>query len=118
MAAMARRDLFAAGSFRSSDLVRASSARASQYSGVCRPKSIGVKRASLIGVPWAKGRPNICYTRGLRLDRPCEVSWGVTGSTRIRWFYAFLLVLTAWGGFVQVALKDDLPQRQTWDESR
>jgi len=42
----------------------------------------------------------------------------VTGSTRIRWFYAFLLVLTAWGGFVQVALKDDLPQRQTWDESR
>ena len=31
---------------------------------------------------------------------------------------AFLLVLTAWGGFVQVALKDDLPQRQTWDESR
>ena len=43
---------------------------------------------------------------------------GVTGSTRIRWFYAFLLALFAWGGFVQVALKDDLPQRQTWDVLR
>jgi hypothetical protein len=26
----------------------------------------------------------------------------------MRWFYAFLLLLAAWGGFVQVALKDDL----------
>jgi len=42
----------------------------------------------------------------------------VIGSTRLRWFYAFLLVLFAWGGFVQVALKDDLPQRQIWDDHR
>jgi hypothetical protein len=27
-------------------------------------------------------------------------------------------VLFAWGGFVQVALKDDLPQRQIWDDHR
>ena len=26
----------------------------------------------------------------------------------MRWFFVFLLVLVAWGGFVQVALKDDL----------
>jgi hypothetical protein len=25
----------------------------------------------------------------------------------MRWFYIFLLVLVAWGGFVQVVLKDD-----------
>jgi hypothetical protein len=25
----------------------------------------------------------------------------------MRWFYIFLLVLAAWGGFVQVVLKDD-----------
>ncbi len=31
----------------------------------------------------------------------------------MRWFYIFLLLLVAWGGFVQVALKDD-PQRSTW----
>jgi hypothetical protein len=42
----------------------------------------------------------------------------VTGSTRIRWFYAFLLVLFAWGGFVQVALKDGAPHRQSWNEPR
>ena len=28
--------------------------------------------------------------------------------TAMRWFFVFLLVLVAWGGFVQVALKDDL----------
>jgi len=49
---------------------------------------------------------------------PVRYYRGVTGSTRIRWFYAFLLALFAWGGFVQVALKDDLPQRQTWDVLR
>ncbi len=43
---------------------------------------------------------------------------GVTGKTGLRYFYAFLLMLMAWGGFVQVALKDDLPQRQIWNESR
>jgi len=48
----------------------------------------------------------------------CGIIEDVIGSTRIRWFYAFLLVLFAWGGFVQVALKDDLPQRQIWDEHR
>jgi len=34
---------------------------------------------------------------------------------RIRWFYAFLLLLGAWGGFVQIALKD-APHRTTLDE--
>jgi hypothetical protein len=35
---------------------------------------------------------------------------------RIRWFYAFLLLLGAWGGFVQLALKDS-PHWSTWDEA-
>ena len=48
----------------------------------------------------------------------CGIIEDVIGSTRIRWFYAFLLVLFAWGGFVQIALKDELPQRQTWDQPR
>ena len=38
-------------------------------------------------------------------------------SARIRLFYAFLLVLAAWGGFVQVALEDE-PERGTWAEVR
>jgi hypothetical protein len=35
----------------------------------------------------------------------------------MRLFYVFLLALAAWGGFVQVALKD-APQRSTWEEVR
>lgn len=31
----------------------------------------------------------------------------------MRWFYLFLLVLAAWGGFVQVVLKDN-SRAQTW----
>ena len=34
---------------------------------------------------------------------------------RIRWFYAFLLLLGAWGGFVQVVLKD-APHWTTMDD--
>jgi hypothetical protein len=33
----------------------------------------------------------------------------------MRWFYVFLLVLMAWGGFVQIALKDDL-RWKTWSD--
>jgi hypothetical protein len=40
----------------------------------------------------------------------------MTGA-RMRLFYAFLLVLAAWGGFVQVALKD-APERGTWEITR
>lgn len=38
-------------------------------------------------------------------------------SVRVRLFYAFLLMLAAWGGFVQVALKD-APERSTWEDVR
>ena len=38
-------------------------------------------------------------------------------SARIRLFYAFLLMLAAWGGFVQVALKD-APERSAWEQAR
>jgi hypothetical protein len=31
----------------------------------------------------------------------------------MRWFYVFLLALAAWGGFVQVVLKED-PHWNTW----
>jgi hypothetical protein len=31
----------------------------------------------------------------------------------MRWFYVFLLALVVWGGFVQLALKDD-PHWTTW----
>ncbi len=33
----------------------------------------------------------------------------------MRWFYAFLLMLAAWAGFVQVALKDH-PHWQAWTD--
>jgi hypothetical protein len=36
----------------------------------------------------------------------------------MRWFYVFFLVLMVWGGFVQVALKDDLPGWQKWEDPR
>jgi hypothetical protein len=36
----------------------------------------------------------------------------------MRWFYAFLLLLAAWGGFVQVALRDDARTWQPVDEPR
>ena len=33
----------------------------------------------------------------------------------MRWFYAFLLMLTAWTGFVQLVLKDPV-HWERWDE--
>ena len=36
----------------------------------------------------------------------------------MRWFYIFLLVLVAWGGFVQLALKDDHHGWQKLDDPR
>jgi len=41
-------------------------------------------------------------------------SVAVQPEARMRWFYVFLLALVAWGGFVQVALKDDLSWK-TWN---
>jgi hypothetical protein len=34
----------------------------------------------------------------------------------MRWFYAFFLLLVAWGGFMHVVLEDDPPTRQKWGE--
>jgi hypothetical protein len=42
---------------------------------------------------------------------------GAMTSAYVRLFYAFLLALAAWGGFVQLALKD-APGRSTWTEVR
>ena len=39
-------------------------------------------------------------------------------AARVRCLYAFLLLLAAWGGFVQVALKDEAPHWNKWDEPR
>jgi hypothetical protein len=36
----------------------------------------------------------------------------------MRLFYAFLLLLVAWAGFVQTALKDDHRDWQKWDAPR
>ena len=36
----------------------------------------------------------------------------------MRWFYVFLLALIAWGGFVQVALKDEAPGWHRWEDPR
>jgi hypothetical protein len=36
----------------------------------------------------------------------------------MRWVYAFFLLLGAWAGFVQVALKDEPPQWRTWEQPR
>lgn len=36
----------------------------------------------------------------------------------MRWFYAFLLLLMVWGGFVQVALREDAPTWQTVEQPR
>ncbi len=36
----------------------------------------------------------------------------------MRWFYLFVLAFLAWGGFVQLALRDDAPAWKTWDQPR
>ena len=36
----------------------------------------------------------------------------------MRWFYAFLLLLMAWGGIAQTLLKDDPPEWKAWDQPR
>ena len=41
-----------------------------------------------------------------------------SGGERMRWFYLFLLAFLAWGGFVQVALKDDSHTWKPWQEPR
>jgi hypothetical protein len=47
--------------------------------------------------------------------RGFEVSYCVFGGACMRWFYAFLLVLAAWGSFVEVNHKN-APDWRTWDE--
>ena len=72
-----------------------------------------MKRNCFAKVP----RRTFVTRRSSDLDALVRYHDGVTGKTGIRCFYAFLLMLMAWGGFVQVALKDDLPQRQIWTEA-
>ena len=36
----------------------------------------------------------------------------------MRWFYGFLLVLTVWGGYVQLSLREDAPAWQTMERPR
>jgi len=36
---------------------------------------------------------------------------------QMRWFYAFLLVLAAWGGFMKLGLQDS-HEWQTWERPR
>ena len=36
----------------------------------------------------------------------------------MRWFYGFLLVLTVWGGYVQLSLREDAPAWQTVERPR
>jgi hypothetical protein len=69
--------------------------------------------SSIGAEPLNEAGANTRYILGALAKRFLELACQRDRRARMRWFYIFLLVLAVWGGFVQVALKDDL-RWQMW----